>query len=443
MKNLAIMAVLLWFSPASLALGEPASGSLGVFNFMISAGREAADPVINDVPGFGRLSVSHVRAAIIWDHYEPEKGKFDLNNPDVKRIDAFLAKGVKVVPTIRALSRWAVKNPEVKKCASAPRDMVGTQNQTYGYSESYYNFIRNVAERYKGKFEYVVIENEMHSENFWCGSMDEYLRLLATARKAYKDVDPGIKISDGGIQGGTLCWLVLQDYVDRGRTLDAMAFLRKFQPEQGMLKRFERMVSKKSHADTQRNASYLLKNGMGNLVDVLNFHSYQTVETLPEIIAYLKRQVNKPLMTNEVGIKLKDEGGLTEAAKELTKKLTVLLALDVKPIIWFSPPGQTDTHTGAIVSHNQSVIEPTMSALRTAVRFLDRPVLSSKDMSSGNRAFYSFTLRSEIVDVAWNWSGEGTVDLRSGCKAYDYVGNRLQDAKINLRNSPIYIECPR
>ena len=442
MKYLVLLTFVLSLLFTHHASAEPTSGALGIFNLTISTGRESLDPVLNDVPGFGRLNVSYVRAAILWGQFEPEKGKFDWNCPEATRIDALLASGTKVVPTIRALSGWAVKKPEAKKCASPPTDMRSTPNEKYGYSESYYNFIKKVAEHYKGKFEYIVIENEMHSGNFWCGSMDDYLHLLATARKAFKEVDPNVKISDGGIQGGTLCWLVVRDYVNRGKVDDAMAFLRKFRPDQGVAKRFERMLSKRTDADAQKNAIYLLENGMGDLVDVLNFHSYQSAETLTEINAYLKKQVNKPLMTNELGIKLRGGGSVAEAAKELTKKLTVLLALDVKPIIWFSPPGQTDSHTGAIVRHDQSVIEPTMSALRTALRYLDRPTRSSRDLSNQKMALFSFGFPSETVDVAWSLSGESPLDLRSGCKAYDYVGNGLQGSRISIANSPIYMVCP-
>jgi len=442
MKRVLCTAIIAALFLGTQATAQSPDGYLGAFQFFVRMGDTKVDPLTTRVPDVGKLDLTYMRTAMTWGEFEPEKGKFDWNNPQAQRIDAYIAAGFKVVPAIRAISGWAVKHPEARKGASAPKDMAASPDTTYGYSESYYNFIKKVAEHYKGKFDYVAIENEMHAEAFWSGTMDEYLHLLSTARKAFRDVDPGVKIADGGIQGGALVWMIMQGYHRMGKDGEAARLFKLFKPEENLPRRFGAMMSRRAVNESQRNALYLLEHGMCDLVDVLNFHYYPPAETLPEVVSYLRTFTGKPIMTNEIGSRFKGTGKDIEmGAADIPKKISILAAMGVKPIIWFSPPGETGINTGAFVDHNQNIIGPTMKSFTTTARLLNKPIISSKNLSQGGLSRYSFSFGTGKVDVAWSDSAGAQIDRPASCKAYDLTGGPIDSGRIPLSQFPIFLEC--
>ena len=187
-------------------------GNLGVYYFQ-SKELDATD-----------FNITYVRLVIPWGAVEIESGKFSWDAQPIRRIEQSLAKGIRVIPVIRTVGAdWAIKTPS-QSCSSPPKDLGNIFSEDYGYSKSYYNFISEVAKRYKGKFPIVVIENEVTAENFWCGDMGEYLHLVATAKKAFQDVDPDVKIADSGIPSGVWGMVMAKELIEQGKEKEAFDF---------------------------------------------------------------------------------------------------------------------------------------------------------------------------------------------------------------------------
>ena len=178
------------------------------------------------------------------------------------------------------------------KCASAPRDLDTKKALRPGdsYSATYYNFVVHVAQKYKGKFEVVVIENEMNDPDFWCSDTDEYLRLFLTAQRAFHDVDPAVKLADGGVQGAALNWLVVQDYLERGQMSAAVEFYQRFTGEPITPSVLRKQAGRWQAKVPVQRAAQLYASPLFDWSDVVNFHYYQRPEALPEIVAYLRRR---------------------------------------------------------------------------------------------------------------------------------------------------------
>ncbi len=394
------------------------------------------------------LQDAYVRTAIEWSAFEPAPGIFDFarTNRQAEKIDALLAKGKRVIPSIRAKSDWAVMQ-EGGKCASPPLDLDRATPLQGGksYSPSYASFVKNIAEHYRGKFEIVVIENEMNDPDFWCGSSDDYLRLFATAKKVFAEVDPEVKLTDSGVQGVILNWLVVEDYLKRGDAEEATSFYRKVMgesiTEEELMKETERMASKKAFL----RARELLEGPLFSWVAIVNFHYYQRSAALPDVVSFLRKNMKaeKPLMTNEIGIKQQFVASADEAAKELVKKYVQLLALDVAPILWFSVGGDEEHNAGALVDNEGKLIEETTQAFETLAKFFVAPPLSHReDVLEGVQRF-RFAFPGRTLDVLWakETSEEFPLTIPEGCEVVNYRGRALPEKNVSPSDAPVFVVC--
>lgn len=339
--------------------------SVGLFYFQEY---EQLDPSV--------LNVISVRVAIDWDHFEPERGMFAWDNDQAGKIDELLAKGIHVIPSIRARSSWGVAHAQAQ-CASAPSDLDlrSPLEEGKSYSDSYAAFIRKIAEHYKGRFSIVVIENEMNDLDKWCSGTEEYLRVFLTAKKVFKGIDPAVSIVDGGIQGAALNWLVIEDYLKQDQMPEAVAFYEKFTGAKVSLEALRTELRVRMTKQPIQGAKELLESPLFEFVDRANFHYYQRSEALPEVISYLRRTIpsGTPLMTNEIGIKEKYSADPFEASREMVNKFRELTALKVEPILWFSPGGKNDNNAGALIDDRGTPVRHMMETFEKIAQCVMEP----------------------------------------------------------------------
>ncbi len=360
---------------------------------------------------------SYVRIAIEWDELEPEPGRFDWDNRQARKIERLLEAGFRVLPSIRARSRWAV-DPASGSCASPPRDLDrGTPLRDRGsYSRSYFAFVTEIARHYQGRLDLVVIENEMNDEvDMWCGSVDDYLRVFATAKSALRAVDATIRVGDGGVQGVALNWLHIDELLRAGRTDDALHFYRTMSGEPSTLDALQARAADFAEKSGVVRARALYDGPLYEWVDVVNFHYYQRADAVPPIVAFLRRRApDRPLMTNEIGIKEHLAEGPAGAAAELVKKIARLIALEVRPVIWFGPRGERGMNAGALIDDDGALAPETSSAFQLASRWLSAPA-TVRDASDEHRVRLQFERERERVDVTWPVSSE---PVPNGCTAH-------------------------
>lgn len=422
--------------PEQPPLPEESPGALGVYHFQT----EEVD--ITD------SRITYARLVIPWGAVEPEEGRFDWDAQSLVKIDQALAKSIRIVPVIRTVGAdWALKTPFTAS-SSPPKDMQDVPDETYAYSITYYTFIREIARRYMGKFQIVVIENECVAENFWRGSMDEYLRLVATAAKGFKDVDPDVRVSDSGIPSTVWGMLMTKELLDQGKEEEALSFYTSFFSESfvrqvSSIEELRTELEKESTSDIIEKAQYILDHFNG-VVDIINFHYYEPAEMLPDVISFIRDKTGGvPLISNELGsrVRLDEQDREEKAAGDMVRKFVLAHALQLDAAMWF--PFTNDRHNiVGLLDANKGKIELTMNAFDTAMRFLNRAPLSYNDLSKGNVQHHSFLFSSGRVDVVW-CSSEMNVERLQQARYYDLAGTEIGGNNITITSSPLYIVYPQ
>jgi len=178
------------------------------------------------------MGARYVRLALKWQWIEPEDDRFAWDGGSSRRIGAVEARGMQVLPVIKIGRGWAsgFNPPQSGDLSVPPLDLSESWDEQYGYSESYYDFVYHLVDHWRGHFPVIVIENEANANNFWAGTADEYLRILATAYKAVHDADPEALVADSGTASGAWGVCIARDRLDSGQWSDeeAQAFLQSY-----------------------------------------------------------------------------------------------------------------------------------------------------------------------------------------------------------------------
>lgn len=393
------------------------------------------------------FDVAYVRTAIPWGPVEPTDGNFSWDSSPIKKIDRALEHGVSVVPVIRAVGAdWALREPSIPGSSSPPIDLENTFDKEYGYSKSYYNFVVEIAKHYRGKFKIVVIGNEATGKTFWSGSMEEYLRLLATARKAFKDIDPEVKVADSGMTSPIWGLLITQELLEENKEEEALGFFNAYFSQHYVISKVASVAELRAYlADDEvknhvTNAEYMLQR-LSDYVDVVNFHYYEDPEFFPTVISFIKKKVGDvPVMCNELGARYKSEVENREerAGEDLVKKLAISRALNLEVALWFPFTNENHNIIG-LISENKENVEMLIKVFNATLDFLNQPLLGCENLSSNKIQRYSFSFDSERVEVLWS-QGESEVDVPTDWNVYDFQGDEIKnDGTLEITFSPIFL----
>jgi hypothetical protein len=138
------------------------------------------------MPQLRSLGASLVRVYVYWSQVEPEPGHYTFD-----AVDAFLNQldgSEEVWVTICSSSPWATRQPSTFLPPSPAKD-----------PETYYRFVRRLAEHCAGRVRYWQCDNEPCNIGLlWSGTADEYAAQLATMHRAVRDADPGAAVVLGG-----------------------------------------------------------------------------------------------------------------------------------------------------------------------------------------------------------------------------------------------------
>lgn len=146
----------------------------------------------NYIEQAGRLGIKWARChdmiqATRWSRVEPQPGQWTFAGEE--SVDRCIAAGLHVLGVFFATPGWAVDAPATTDdyAAGPPRDL----NQ-------YREYVRRTVEHYHGRIRYWEVWNEPDAGNFWKGTPEEYVQLLAATREVAKAVDPDCVIVGGG-----------------------------------------------------------------------------------------------------------------------------------------------------------------------------------------------------------------------------------------------------
>jgi len=354
------------------SLAEAEALRFGLFKFYVPTDGDGAsgkrvNALTDRIPGVGDLGVALVRHPLMWDCVERSKGKMDFGHcRQIKKIDHLLDHGVEVQLNIRTRvssniegeTFWATGRPAVAKrsISYAPLDIKSRWGEK-GYSESYYNFISGVLKHYCDKkkscrIKEIVIENEANSPHQWRASdtldakedVSAYVRLVKTALKAVRDGGYPVKVYDSGLQGWTVVPLAVKEMFDRGDMHKAIEIYESVIGRRVSEKKVYAYLKKALGKITVKRTKLMLKSDLYQVIDGLNVHHYQTVDSIAPMLAFLRRNipVGKKIISNEVGFKEVSLSPGFSGADDIVNKSLSLFSQGVNPVIWFSPEARSN-----------------------------------------------------------------------------------------------------
>jgi hypothetical protein len=122
-------------------------------------------------------------AGVAWPALEPEKGKWNFTTLD-KYVAMADEHHVEILLTLGLTPPWASARPE-EKSGYSPGNAAEPKNIS-----DWQDFVRTVATRYKGRVHYYEIWNEPNFKQYYTGTPEEMVTLVAEASKILREVDP-------------------------------------------------------------------------------------------------------------------------------------------------------------------------------------------------------------------------------------------------------------
>ena len=156
-----------------------------------------------------------------WAQLQPEKGHWDWRMLD-RSVELAASHGVEVLYTMGRSPTWASARPEErgKNSNAPPGGMAEPRNL-----EDWRNYVRQVANRYKGRIKAYEIWNEPNLENFYSGTPEAMVNLAREAYGVLKEVDPSITVVSPSAVGPTgLPWLEEYLKLGGGRYADVIGY---------------------------------------------------------------------------------------------------------------------------------------------------------------------------------------------------------------------------
>jgi len=147
-------------------------------------------------------------AHVAWPNLEPSPGQWRFEALD-QLVELASAHHVEVLLPLGMSPSWASARPAevssyAKGATAEPADL-----------ERWRDYVRTVAQRYKGRVRHYEIWNEPNLKSFYTGSTAAMLELAREAYTTLKAVDPDIiVVSPSATERGGIAWL--DDYLRRG-----------------------------------------------------------------------------------------------------------------------------------------------------------------------------------------------------------------------------------
>ncbi|MBI2897823.1 MAG: hypothetical protein HYY06_29965 [Deltaproteobacteria bacterium] len=175
--------------PAGAAVTWPFAG-IEAFGIARALPDDPDSPVRADVlETSAEAGVSSIRADLLWDRIEPERGAFDLSGSDTILADVE-SRGLSLLGLLAYGTSWASARGEARYPPDDPADFAA--------------FAGSVAARYVGRIrQYEVWNEENVGLRFWPPEPDPaaYAALLGSTADALRDADPDAIVVYGGLFG--------------------------------------------------------------------------------------------------------------------------------------------------------------------------------------------------------------------------------------------------
>ncbi len=352
---------------------------------------------------------------VAWCDVEKQPGLLDWSNPDTV-INQAQSVGFTTMIKIRVgQCNWITGKP--------PKYLRGKQQKTESSMpkdlHAYTTFVKQVVQRYSGQGvkEYAV-ENEVNSASFWDGTPEEYSRLVTVAARAIHNVDPQVKVVDGGISSTASGYGVAERLLQLGRTQTAIDsynqyFSRRIGTRGEQIVSVDNEVQLRHALDSEqgkRNLEFLKATNhlvAAHVVDVRQVHFYEDWSALPALLDYLDAvtPAGTPLEMWELGSFL-GTSQLSEAQRnaDLVKAIAIALSVGVSKVIWL--PLNVDPASGDDRLYGLLSARGTMQAASVAFAALSHAARGGTPVAIKD---------SGIVGLAFDKGSHSTAFIWSDC----------------------------
>jgi hypothetical protein len=158
---------------------------------------------------------------LFWDEIEPEAGVYVTDSLDVFLEETKKHK-LRMTLCMKTGTCWATMGSAGKhdgrndEISYPPLDLQDRWSDVYGYSVTYYTMMSHVFSLLPPFIDRIVIEENVLDAGHWGGSIDDYIKVLATARKAAADIGKEADFMDSGIPPVILGYAISNDMIGSG-----------------------------------------------------------------------------------------------------------------------------------------------------------------------------------------------------------------------------------
>lgn len=413
------------------------------------------------------LNAHWARLQVRWDQLEPKQGEYKWEELDNYVKEASKAKiGLSLI-IYTGQGKWStICDPKIaplnKKTHCPPSDLSSTWNDQYGYSQSYYTFINDLAKRYKGKIDEYIIHNEVNTLRFWHGTPEQYLELRKTGYKAIHDADSKAIVIDNSLASPVWGAAITKELLDEGKDQEAVDFYnRYFYRAQGFTKvssRQDIMNAAAKNDEWTRAIDFANKVFTEPTFDWAGFHFYDPQPCFLEVVSFIKEQMQKngyekPIAMTEGGFSdntttFDDPAAEQKVAEDLVKMQVSGFANGLTMFAWLP------VQEGMLNEDNSQKLkglfskEGQINPAGTVWAYLNNLIVkdvSIKDQSKGGINIYAITNHQENTYVVWSDSLKKISASTIGKNTFDVVdifGKTLKEgvSSYDVSGEPVYLK---
>lgn len=158
-------------------------------------------------------------AYVAWPNLQPQRDQWTFDRLDRYVAMARLAK-VDILLPLGLSPRWASARPD-EKSSYAPGNAAEPANM-----EDWRNYVRTVAQRYRGKISHFEIWNEPNEHGFFSGSVEKLVELTCEAHYILKSISPDIRLVSPSMVGPAKAPEQLAAFLEKGgrKCIDIVGF---------------------------------------------------------------------------------------------------------------------------------------------------------------------------------------------------------------------------